>query len=387
MGSAMRSAMRDRCAIVGLGVTEQGVGLGLEGRELRTQAVDLALADAGLPRDAIDGYIRAYVDREDLRYMGLSPNFSVSMMTGGATPVFSIIAAMALIEAGQAEVVACVYGEAQSAGAVTGKPDIGSYGYGYPMLYGLLGAAATHAFHARRHMHLYGTTSEHLGAVAVTQRNYSLHRPGTLGYGQPLTLAEHQSSPMIADPFRRYDCTRNTDGGIAVLVASAERARQLRSTPVYILGAGTGHNIANWHCGQVFEHHDNIAPAKARAFAQAGMTLADIDMAQLYDPFTISPLMQLEAFGFVKEGQGGPFYAEGGAGPDGAMPTNTGGGQLSAFYTTGYTGIAEAVWQLRGEAGAGQLNKAETALVSGHGMNAGVQNTWAHACTILGRNP
>jgi acetyl-CoA acetyltransferase len=383
----MGSSMRGNCAIAGLGVTEQGVGLGLEGRELRTRAVDLALADAGLPRDAIDGYIRAGVDREDLRYMGLSPNFSVSMMTGGATPVFSIIAAMALIEAGQAEVVACVYGEAQSMGAVTGKPDIGSYGYGYPMLYGLLGAAATHAFHARRHMHLYGTTSEHLGAVAVTQRNYALDRPGTLGYGQPLTLAEHQASPMITDPFRRYDCTRNTDGGIAVLVTSKERALRLRKNPVYILGAGTGHNIANWHKGLVFENHDNIAPAKSCAFEQAGMALADIDMAQLYDPFTISPLMQLEAFGFVKEGQGGAFYSAGGAGPDGDMPTNTGGGQLSAYYTTGYTGIAEAVLQLRGEAGAGQLKKAETSLVSGHGMNAGVQNTWAHACTILGRNP
>ncbi|MFV8817941.1 thiolase family protein [Haliea sp. E17] len=379
--------MGSECAIVGLGVTEQGVGLGLEGRELRAQAVDLALADAGLPRDAIDGYIRAYVDREDLRYMGLSPNFSVSMMTGGATPVFSIVAAMAMIEAGQAEVVACVYGEAQTAFASSGKQDIGSYGYGYPMLYGLLGAAATHAFHARRHMHLYGTTSRHLGAVAVTQRDYALKRPGTLGYGKPLTLAEHQASPMITDPFRRYDCTRNTDGGIAVLVTTAERARSLRNTPVYVLGAGTGHNIVNWHKGQVFENHDNIAPAKARAFQQAGMTVADIDMAQLYDPFTISPLMQLEAFGFVKEGQGGPLYAEGGAGPDGLIPTNTGGGQLSAYYSTGFTGIAEAVQQLRGEAGAGQLKKAETSLVSGHGMNAGVQNTWAHACMILGSNP
>ena len=133
-------------------------------------------------------------------------------------------------------------------------------------------------------------------------------------------------------------------------------------------------------------NHDNIAPAKARAFGQAGMTLNNIDMAELYDPFTISPLMQLEAYGFVPEGQGGPFYAEGGAGPDGSIPTNTGGGQLSAYYTTGFTGIIEAVLQLRGLAGAGQLRRAQTALISGHGMNAGVQNTWAHATLILGRD-
>jgi hypothetical protein len=117
------------------------------------------------------------------------------------------------------------------------------------------------------------------------------------------------------------------------------------------------------------------------------MTLDDIHMAQLYDPFTISPLMQLEAYGFVREGQGGPFYADGGAGPDGKIPTNTGGGQLSAYYTTGFTGIIEAVLQLRGHAGAGQLKRADTALVSGHGMNAGVQNTWAHATMILANNP
>jgi acetyl-CoA acetyltransferase len=378
--------VRNACAIVGLGVTAQGIGLGIGSRELRAQAVDLALTDAGLAPDAIDGYIHTYIDREDLRYQGLAPNFSVSMMTGGATPVFSIIAAIGAVLSGQAEMVACVYGQAQSARESLGGQKIGAYAYGYPSLYGLIGAAATHALHARRHMHLYGTTSKHLGAVAVTQRRYASVRPEAIGYGKPITLEDHQASPMIADPFRRLDCTRDTDGGCAVLITTAERAKSLRADPVYILGAGTGHNIANWHKGTVFENHDNIAPAKERAFKQAGMTLADIHMAQLYDPFTISPLMQLEAYGFVAEGQGGPFYADGGAGPEGPMPTNTGGGQLSAFYTTGFTAITEAVLQLRRQAGAGQLKRADTALVSGHGMNGGVQNTWAHATLILGNN-
>lgn len=380
--------MRGSCAIVGLGVTRQGLKLGVEARELRAQAVDLALADAGLERAAIDGYIHAYMDREDLRYMGLAPHFSVALMTGGATPVFSLIAAMGAVLSGQAELVACVYGQATSTGVMEGaRQSTGSYAYGYPSLYGLVGAAATHALHARRHMHLYGTTSEHLGAVAVTQRSYASVRPEALGYGKPITLAEHQASPMIADPFRRLDCTRDTDGGCAVLVTTAERAKRLRAQPVYLLGAGTGHNIANWHQGKVFEHHDNIAPAKARAFGQARMSLADIHMAQLYDPFTISPLMQLEGFGFVPEGHGGPFYAEGGAGPEGPIPTNTGGGQLSAYYATGFTGIVEAILQLRRQAGAGQLARADTALVSGHGLNGGVQNTWSFATTILGNSP
>lgn len=380
--------MRGACAIVGMGVTAQGIGLNIEPRELRTQAVELALEDAGLERDAIDGYIHTYLDIEDLRYMGLAPNFSISMMTGGATPVASVITAMGMIMAGQAEMVACVYGQAHTsvASRAARGGTIGGFSYGYPALYGLIGPAATHALHARRHMHLYGTTSTHLAAVAITQRNYASVRPEALGYGQPITLEDHQASPMIADPFRRFDCCRDTDGGCAVLVTTAERALAMNADAVYIMGAGTGHNIANWHRGLVYENHDNIAPAKARAFGQAGMTLNNIDMAQLYDPFTISPLMQLEAYGFVPEGQGGPFYAEGGAGPDGSIPTNTGGGQLSAYYTTGFTGIIEAVLQLRGLAGAGQLRRAQTALISGHGMNAGVQNTWAHATLILGRD-
>ncbi len=375
---------RGDCAIVGFGMTRQGLGLGLQSRELRAQAVDLAIADAGIGRDAIDGYIHAYMDREDLRFMGLSPNFSLAIQTGGATPGFSILTAQAMIQSGQAEMVACVYGQAQSARQSRGTAPIGAYSYGYPSLFGLTGPAATHALHARRHMHLYGTTSEHLGHVAVTQRTYAAVRPEAVGFGKPITLGDHQASPMIADPFRRLDCTRDTDGGVAVLVTTAERARSLHPQPIFILGGGSGHNIANWHRGIVYENHDNVAPAKSRAFAMAGMTTADIDMAQLYDPFTISPLMQLEAYGFVSEGQGGPFYAAGGAGPDGPIPTNTGGGQLSAYYTTGFTGIMEAILQLRGQAGAGQLPRAGTALVTGHGFNAGIQNTWAHAALILG---
>ncbi|HKX77365.1 MAG TPA: thiolase family protein [Novosphingobium sp.] len=377
--------MRGSCAIVGMGLSEQGVRLGVNPRELRATALERALADAGIERGAIDGYIHCGGNREDLRYLGLSPNFSFVIQSGGATPSVAILTAIGMIESGQAEMVACAYGQAPST-EMAGGGGYGAFGYGYASLYGLLGAAGAHAFHARRHMHLYGTTSQHLGAVAVTQRQYASVRPGTLGYGKPITLEDHQASPMITDPFRRLDCTRDTDGGIIVLVTTAERARSLRDDPIYILGGGTGHNISNWHHGLVYENHDDIAPAKARAFAMAGMDLSDIDMIQFYDPFTISPIMQLEAFGFVPEGHGGPFYAEGGAGPDGPMPVNTGGGQLSGFYATGFTGLIEGVTQLRGEAGAGQLKKAETCLVTGHGWNGGVQNTWSHATLILGNS-
>jgi len=382
--------MRGDYAIVALGLSPQGRNLGVSDIELRRVAIERALAEVGLERDAIDGYILAWHTAENLRYLGLSPRFSWSLQCGGASAVSSIIAATGAIAMGQAEMVACVYGLAPSAGNAfkgSGNAGFGDIGYGYPFRHGLIGAASTHAFHARWHMDTYGTTSRHLGAVAVELRRYASVRPDAMGFGQPITIEDHQASPMIVDPLRRLDCCRDTDGGVALLVTTAERAKALTDRPVYIMGAGTGHNIRNWHNGTVYAHHDDIEPAAARAFAQAGIELDDVDVASFYDPFTISVLMQLEAYGFCKPGQGGPFVADGGIGPDGRIPTNTGGGQLSGFYCTGFTAIVEAVRQLRGDGGATQVDDAGVALVSGHGINAGIQNTWAHATLLLGNQP
>src|SRR5690606_17581995 len=138
----------------------------------------------------------------------------------------------------------------------------GDFGYGYPQLYGLIGAAGAHAMHATRHMHRYGTTSEHLGAVAVTNRLHAVDRPGTVGFQQPITLADHQASRMIVDPLRLLDCCRDTDGGVAVIVTTIERARDLPCTPIAILGAGSGHLLRTWWSGDVWDLHDDIAPAK-----------------------------------------------------------------------------------------------------------------------------
>tara|TARA_R110001592_G_scaffold260403_1_gene524974 strand:+ start:81896 stop:83050 length:1155 start_codon:yes stop_codon:yes gene_type:complete len=375
-------------AIVGMGVTKQGRGLGVTEVELRRQALELALLDAGLERDAIDGYIHASHEREDLRYLGLSPNFSWPVQTGGATASATFVMAAGAILSGQAEMVACAYAMAPSSGGMPGfsaPMSLGSLGYGYPAQVGMIGAASAHALHARWHMDHYGTTSEHMGAVAVQLRNHALNRPDAMTYGKPITLEDHQASPMVVDPFHMLDCCRDTDGGAVFIVTSAERAKTMAAThPVYILGAGMGHNIAKWHERDVYAHHDNIAPAAARAFAQAGVSLADIDTAQFYDPFTISIIMQLEHYGFCKPGQGGPFVADGGIALDGAIPANTGGGQISGFYAAGFTPIIEAMKQLRGEAGATQVKNARLALASGHGLNGGVQNTWTHGTLILG---
>ncbi len=376
-------------AIVAMGLTAQRRSLGATWLELRRQALESALAEAGLERDAIDGYIHASHEREDIRYLGLAPNFSWPIQSGGATAPSSFAIAAGAILTGQAEMVACAYGMAPT----TPQPgaenvSFGAYGYGYPSQVGLIGAASAHALHARWHMDHYGTTSLHMGAVAVQLRKHAMHRPDAITYGQPMTIEDHQSSPMVVDPFRILDCCRDTDGGAVFLVTSAERARSMKRTrPVYILGAGFGHNISHWHARDIYGFHDNIEPAASRALKQAGVTLDDIDTAQFYDPFTISIIMQLEHYGFCKPGQGGPFVADGGIALNGKIPSNTGGGQISGFYAAGYTPIIEAVKQLRGEAGATQVKNARLALTSGHGLNGGVQNTWSHGTLILGNEP
>jgi acetyl-CoA acetyltransferase len=374
------------CAIAGVGVTRQGRGLGIPERELRREALELALEDAGLVRSDIDGYIacHGHVAFEDLRYLGLGPLFSWSLASGGATAISALIAARGVLATGQATHVALCYGFAPSMFRSGGGKGLGGFGYGYPELFGMVGAAASHALHAQRHMHLYGTTSAQLGAVAVVQRAYAAERPGTLGHGKPITLDDHQRSRMICEPLRLLDCCRDTDGGVCVIVTTAERACDLRGRPVRVLGTGTGHNIRNWYDKSVYAHHDDIAPAKARAFGEAGIGLDAVDVAALYDPFTISVVMQLEEYGFCGPGEGGAFVAAGETGPGGRIPTNTGGGQLSGYYATGFTAMVEGILQLRGEGGATQVPSAEVALVSGHGGNGGVQNTWAHATALLG---
>lgn len=382
-------AMRGQIAIIAMGLTAQGRGLGSSGLELRRQALENALAEAGLERAVVDGYVLASQEREDIRYLGLSPNFSWPVQSGGATAPSTFAIAAGAILSGQAEMVACAYGMAPSTIQPGGERlSLGAYGYGYPSQVGMMGAASAHALHARWHMDHYGTTSRHLGAVAVQLRQHALHRPDAITFGQPITLDDHQASPMVVDPFRMLDCCRDTDGGAVFLLTSVERARTMRNIrPIYIHGMGFGHNIRHWHGRDIYAHHDDIAPAAARAFAQAGVTLDDIDTAQLYDPFTISIIMQLEHYGFCKPGQGGPFVADGGIALDGKIPANTGGGQISGFYAAGFTPIIEAVKQLRGEAGATQVKNARLALTSGHGLNGGVQNTWSHGTLILGNEP
>lgn len=380
-------------AVVGLGLTAQGRRLGVSPRELRRQAADAALADAGLERARIDTCIGVGALPEDLRFMGLSPRTSFSLMAGGASPGIAVTVAASLLASGQSEYALVVYGEAFTGSAprlepnhgVAERPNIGGYSYGYPYVYGLVGPGAVYALAAQRYLHTIGGGSADLAEVAVVERGYGSLRPGAVGYGEPITVADHQASRMIVDPLRLLDCSRPTDGGAAAVLTTAERARDCAGTPVAVLGAGTGHNIENWWEGRMFGRLGAAPEAARRAYAQAGVGPEHVDVAQLYSPFTIATLLQLEEYGLCGEGEAAAFVRDGHTGPGGKVPTNTGGGQHSGFYATGFTPLSEGILQIRGAAPTSQVPDAEICVVSGSGGNGGVHGSWAHSSLVLGR--
>jgi acetyl-CoA acetyltransferase len=213
-----------------------------------------------------------------------------------------------------------------------------------------------------------------LGAIAVAERQWANGNPMAQFYDTPMTLEDYRRSRWIVEPFRLFDCCLVSNGGLAVIVTAGEHARDLPRPPVYVLGMGQGHPG-----GDPAETLASGAPlAKATAFTMAGIELADIDVAELYDCYTFTVLVTLEDYGFCQKGEGGPFVADGRIAPGGALPVNTGGGQLSSFYMWGMTPVSEAVIQLRGTGGARQVRDATVALVSGNG---GILST--HAALVL----
>ncbi|MDX6380359.1 MAG: hypothetical protein QOI57_1383, partial [Rubrobacteraceae bacterium] len=285
-----------------------------------------------------------------------------------------------------ANTVVCVFAdtpliEDRSAGAtfaqamsLTGIP-------GFEEAYGLFGALAAYALAARRHMHLYGTTHDQLGAIAVSNRQWASLNPDAVMRG-PISLEDHRSSRWVVEPFRLLDCAPPANGAIAVIVTSTERARDLRQPPVYVLGMGQGHpgnpNRAP------FEDEVNTGARLARetAFVMVGITVNDVDICEFYYPFTYATLVTLEDYGFCEKGEGGPFVEDGKLEPGGELPTNTGGGQLSGYYMQGMTPVSEAIIQARGQAGERQVSKHDMILVTGSGGRLDY-----HSCLIFGPHP
>jgi len=390
--------LRAKCAIAGLGQTRMGKNFDHpNAMGFAIEAIQLALEDAGLKREDLDGLLvnpgitwgdNTMASFSVQQAMGLRDlRLSATMGLGGATAAAMIMHAAQSIALGMANVVACVFSDAplkppapKDAKGSSGGGSAAAYGFarGLNAAYGQFGVNAHYAFVARRHMDLYGTTQDQLGAIAVEQRRWANQNPDAQFHDAPMSLDDYHSSRWVVEPFHLYDCCLVSNGGCAVIVTSAERAKSLKKPPVYLLGMGQGHPG-----GDPMDTLLSGAPiAKATAFKMAGIGLTDIQFAQLYDCYTFTVLVTLEDYGFCKKGEGGPFVADGKTGPGGSIPVNTGGGQLSSFYMWGMTPISEAVIQIRGEGGKRQLPKHELGLVSGNG---GILST--HSSLVVAAHP
>jgi acetyl-CoA acetyltransferase len=371
--------------IAGVGASRQGKLPGETDLSLATEALVAALADAGLTKDDLDGLLTmpGTTSPDPAKHylrlgerLGINPKIAGSLSMGGATAGVLIQQAALAVGAGMAEAVACVFGDAARTGGSRFSAASGS-GLSWGN-WGMYGNAANSALGATRHMALYGTTSEQLGWVAVNGRRNAALNPAAV-MREPITLADHQASRMIVAPLHLLDCCLITDGGVAVIVTTPERAADARGGGVAILGMGQGHTL------QTLERRDwwylpHQQDCISRAYRMAQVSPADIDVAQLYDNFTISVLFWLEHAGFCKPGESGPFV-EGATriALDGELPVNTAGGNLSESYMQGWLHVVEGVRQLRGQCGERQVAGARTCLVTGRGMTLNTAS-----CLILG---
>ncbi len=388
-----RHRLRDRYAIVGVGQSAIGEVPGSTSLGLLADAMRAAVADAGLRPGDIDGIVSrgpddAYTHHQQMgRLLGLDVPFSTSLDNGGASQILSVVLAVMAIDAGLCTTVLCGFGrnswtrthaseeKRQAMDLVPSEQRAGQFSREF----GLFGAPAMHAFGARRHMCRYGTTKEQLGHIAVTFREHALRNPHAQ-MRQPLSMEDYLAGRVIVDPFNVFDCSLVTDGAGAVVVTSAERARDLARKPVLIRGFGTFNNLSGWFED---EHMVETAASKSAqtAYRMAGVGPSDIDTAEIYDCFTYMVLTQLEDYGFCKKGEGGAFVSSGALALGGSLPTNTAGGQLSEGHLEGMLQIVEAARQVRQEhAPERQVANAEVALVSGHGGS-----TVCHSSLILGR--
>lgn len=372
---------RDRCAIVGIGTTDYSRNSGRSDLTLATQAALAAIDDAGLQPGDIDGIVRC--DSDTVWHNDLADSLGIENLTfwsqvgpGGVAPCAMVGQAVAAIMSGQATSVLVFrelngrsgrrYGQSSQTAARVGGA--GTYDEFFAP-YGLLTPGQIFALMGRRHFLDFGTKPEHLGAIALACRARANANPRAQMHDRLLTMDEYLDSRVIADPLRLFDFCLETDGACAVVVTSTERARDLKQPPVLIRAVAQC-GVPNPQPGIQFPvlMRESITelPAKNVAdvlYRRAGLGPDDIDVAQLYDCFTITVLMQLEDWGFCKKGDGGPFVADGNVDIGGAIPINTGGGHLSEGYIHGMNHVVEGVRQMRHQS-TSQVQGAETCLVT-----------------------
>ena len=372
-------------AIAGIGATDFSKESGRSPLHLACEATLAALDDAGLGTDDIDGMVTFRADSnpeiEVARALGVPELTFFSRIDYGGGAACGVIhqAAMA-VASGAAETVVCyrAFNERSEHRFGTGvqfrpvAPTAEETQFSWYSPYGLLTPAQWVAMYTRRYMHEFGATSEDLGRVAVVDRMFAATNPLAWFYERPITLEDHQRSRMIADPLRLLDCCQESDGGQAVIVTSLERARDLKSTPAVIaaVAQGSGHeqHMMTSYYRDVITGLPAMEVVARQIYEQSGLGPDDMDMAVLYDAFSVFVLIQLESFGFSPVGESKDFIADGNLEMSGSLPTNTHGGQLGEAYIHGVNGIAEGVRQIRGDS-VNQVETAENVLVtSGTGV-------------------
>jgi len=365
-----------KTAIAGLGATAFGKLPGRSSWSLQTEAVRLAIEDAGLEKEDVDGLLTAPPLGEPLLLhaeqlggkLGLRANYLSQKFIGGASALALVGEAAMAVEAGLCEVAVCVYGE----NAKTGMPMLfgrAQMGRGQPpsdeIAYGLAGGPIMEARAARRYMHEFGVTEEMLGSVAVAFREHASRNPNAT-YRAPLTIEEYLQNRYVSEPLRVLDCTIGaSDGAVAVVITSAERARDLAKPPTFIAGVGVAANLQGLSDP---DHYTSYPGARSSqtAYRMAGLEPTDVDVAQFYDCFTSTVLITIEDYGFCKRGDAGHFALDGNLRLGGTLPSNTSGGMLSEANLVGWNVLAEGVRQVRGES-TSQVDGAEVCVVAGQG--------------------
>jgi acetyl-CoA acetyltransferase len=373
IGSNVR-ALRSQTAVVGIGYTQLSKNSGRTPLSLAVEAITAAVADAGLTLDDVDGLATHHVNDsapvdEIANALGLDGITWWDEEFGGGSkgPVVVAQAALAAFTGAARHIVVYRALNGRSGmrmGASEGSRPVPRREVQFQQPYGMLVASQSYAMAARMHMEKYGTTREQLGAVAIQQRaNAALNERAVMR--APISMDDYLGARMIAEPFGLLDCCLETDGACALVLTTTDRARDLRHLPVTLRGwaSGLGPDDLSKPGGDLTTSSPAlIAP---RLFSMADVEPEDIDLAELYDAFSFSVIVQLEDYGFCGKGEGGPVVASGATALGGRLPVNTHGGFLSEGYIHGLNHVCEAVSQLRGDAGARQVPGAEVALVSG----------------------
>jgi len=385
---------KNKIVIAGVGETEQGKIPDRSSFHFLSQASKLAIEDAGIKKTDVDGLVTAFslVEHTFMHcttfadYFGMKPKFFSSVAIGGATAVWMAAEAAMAIAAGQAEVILCVRGDntlsgISSSGMLALIREMCHGEFEFP--YGLT-TPGGYALVAQRYLHDFGATREQLAAVAVTMRKHAALKENAMSK-DPLTIEDVMDSRVIAEPLTKYDCSLISDGGAAFIVTTEDKAKELgiENGLAYLLGMGQGYSHQYM---TTLENLDQIYNAinlsGQKAFQTAGLGVDDVDLAYLYDCFTITVLLELEGLGFVPKGEGGSFALEGRMEIGKDLPVNTHGGLLSQAHLGAMHHVIEATLQLRGDAGPRQVENPEVAIVHGNG---GIVS--AHSTILLGKEP